>query len=231
MDTPLLKDGQLPEEPKPYRPRYMPSRDVLRLATAVVVCISSVFAWARTHESHPLVVSAPVITPVVNVPIAAPGTTIGGDIIKGQLCRDERRHLPNRGAWQCVGLQPIPAGVKVHDPQNESTNCTHRQLETDDHWTCFTRIPVPNLFLHYPSDGPVLYVGDGGADVLGPRPTDRSICAEEMRDKLTWGVWTCTDWKNVPPDQRWVQVIDPGGPCAQREADNETGIWYCIRST
>lgn len=192
--------------------------DTFRLVGATLVCLSSVIAWAIHRSVH---TAAPTTS------MAPGGLLVYGDMLDGKLCQDEVRASPANGAWRCVAPQRLPPGVVVRTSRHDATNCSHRVLETSHvNWECWTRIPVGSLFLR-PPGGSGLFAGDRPSAVLGHPPSRSSICVAENRDLLTHGIWSCWKWADLPRGARFVQAVDPGGPCSGREADPETGIWRC----
>jgi hypothetical protein len=228
LDTPLLKD-----EPEPKPPPWWLAlpRDRVRVATAVLCCISSVFAYLRVHDS---LQAPPRAHGVVNASVPSSGVdlrgVVWGQVLHGALCQDERRRWPDRGAWQCVVPTPIPVGHPVRTPTNVGTNCTHRRIaDLGGGWECWTRIPVRPIFLRRTAGGAV-YVGDRSSAVLGHRPSPLAECIDEARAKPSGGAWRCVVWKEVPPDQRFRQIAADDAPCTVREADTETGTWHCEKA-
>ena len=78
------------------------------------------------------------------------------------------------------------------------------------------------------SKGPRVIFGD----VNTPRPrgyAGQFVCTQELRRWPTHGKWMCEYWQPALSGEQPAAATDPGGPCEERSANQETGQWECER--
>ena len=212
------------------------ARSVARIAVALLLILGAAVGATYVFSSHPSTSPAP--TPAVNVVTTPYSDSVYGDPTPAalkrttsgvrQVCTEEIRALPTRGHWRClesVILEETMIGVRARETTGP---CTHRVASaTGPVWSCWTKIAVTAIALSAPHKVPVMFgvilPATSTKDVTSP-PT---ICRAESRPSKTHGPWTCANSQQTPKGWRFVEPVDPGGPCSYRVADEQTGVWSC----
>jgi hypothetical protein len=158
----------------------------------------------------------------------------GDPLPSGDVCLDELRARPRKGAWRCISALQLDQSDPDH-PQvgrqaaGAKRPCTHRRID-DRRWLCLTAARPSPLVLrpvHVQQNDPVFFA-DLRQQHLSSQPPDGSLCTEERRALAKRGVWRCVTWERLPTTEyRLVQVIDPALPCTFRSVDEFTGVWSC----
>lgn len=246
MDTPILPERECDEEGddgRKLQPRHLSTPYVLRMATAVVVLAGSIVglvsrvetrhpateavteaatshAWAVAHPA--LVVGAPTSAALKTAAAAGHGAV-------RQVCNEQSRPLPNRGAWTCLSTIDLNDEMIGRKATDLGGPCTHRVADdASGVWNCWTHIAIPALALHMPYAVPIMF-GHllPTAPATAPVVTPPNVCRAESRSSETNGEWTCVSTQQAPDGWRIAEPVDPGGPCYYRIADEVTGVWSC----
>jgi hypothetical protein len=242
--------GAFPEKPAPAPPPPTKSRPAAHEGLRRIGNIASLvflIAGIVTTVAHFVPASKPSTAPA---PVGNGSATPFIDYVYGDptpaalkpaaaahgaartVCTDEIRPLPTRGAWECKGSTLLDTSEIGRRMKDIGGPCTHRVADGDNgFWDCWTRIAIPPIALHMPYAVPVMF-GHLLPSTSGLQPSSLpTICRAESRIRETGGPWTCVNSQEAPTGWRFVEPVDPGGPCSYRVADERTGVWSCQSAT
>jgi hypothetical protein len=210
-------------------PQQVPSRrmrELIRLASAAMVLAASAIGLAA-HFVKDRDANAPLPSPALPT---GPRFVFGdlhsplprGPIRRKEVCTQEVRPNPAKGAWICMSWQQLEIGSQAAAAAEEFGPCSARTADqSTGWWKCTNRKKL---------------VAYGDPSVPPPPRADGATystygaCVEERRASPTGGAWHCVVW--TEPEE-WTPVQrpgDPGGPCTYRVASQDTGRWECLRT-
>jgi hypothetical protein len=246
MDSPILPeraDDEAQTGDRRPQPWYTPRLDVLRGIAVVIALVGAIIGlasrWETWHRGTPVARVATVILPAISHAVYGeptlgalrPATRLARD--GRRVCVDELRPRP-RGAWHCDSWETLAFDAIGAQARDRGGPCTHRTTVNGGSsvWQCRTRIAIPEVALHMPYRIPVFFGDLQRGNGIDQRAV-AGVCWIEVRasSHAPWRCGSVNSWRPLLPSFRAVQAVDPGGPCLYREADEATGVWWCLSRT